>query len=83
MQRKQAPLRWQNGQQGNCPLVVQLTYAQKKAVFFDQFHAVGLTMYGVSTLHAMPTTLLRPTVSTAPKHNFVVLTMRSDPKRQS
>lgn len=34
------------------------TYAQKKAVFFDQFQAVGLTIYGVSTLHAIPTTLL-------------------------
>jgi hypothetical protein len=34
------------------------THAQKKAVFFDQFQAVGLTMYGVNTLHAIPTTLL-------------------------
>ena len=60
-----------------------MTHAQKKAVFFDQFHAVGLTMYGVSTLHAIPTTLLRSTISTAQEDCAVGLTMRFDPERQS
>lgn len=32
---------------------------QKNAVSFFQFHAVGLTMYGVRTLHTIPTMLLR------------------------
>ena len=38
--------------------------AQKNAVKFFQSHAVGLTIYGVSTLHTMPTMLYRLRPST-------------------